>query len=49
MRTGLGMLGAALIADGVTTIDNAQVLEHTFGPVLGRLQAIQAKIALVEP
>lgn len=48
VRTGLGMLGAALIADRETTIDNAQALEHTFGGVLGRLQSIQAKITLVE-
>lgn len=49
VRTGLGMLGAALIADRETTIDNAQALEHTFGRVLGRLQGIQARITLVEP
>ncbi|MFN8378693.1 MAG: UDP-N-acetylglucosamine 1-carboxyvinyltransferase [Anaerolineae bacterium] len=49
VRTGLGMLGAALIADRETTIDNAQALEHTFGGVLSRLQGIQAKITLIEP
>jgi UDP-N-acetylglucosamine 1-carboxyvinyltransferase len=49
VRTGLGMLGAALIAERETTVDNAQALEHTFGGVLGRLQGIQARISLVEP
>ncbi|MBL8146157.1 MAG: UDP-N-acetylglucosamine 1-carboxyvinyltransferase [Anaerolineae bacterium] len=49
VRTGLGMLGAALAADRETTIDNAQALEHTFGGVLGRLQGIQARITPVEP
>jgi UDP-N-acetylglucosamine 1-carboxyvinyltransferase len=48
VRTGLGMLGAALVAEGQTIIDNAQALEHTFGGVLGRLQAIHAGITLVE-
>ncbi|HYO89946.1 MAG TPA: UDP-N-acetylglucosamine 1-carboxyvinyltransferase [Candidatus Limnocylindrales bacterium] len=48
VRTGLGMLGAALVADRETIIDNAQALEHTFGGVLGRLQAINAGITLVE-
>ncbi len=48
VRTGLGMLGAALVADRETIIDNAQALEHTFGGILGRLQAINAGITLVE-
>lgn len=49
VRTGLGILGAALVADRETIIDNAQALEHTFGGVIGRLQAINAGITLVEP
>jgi UDP-N-acetylglucosamine 1-carboxyvinyltransferase len=48
VRAGLGMLGAALVAEGKTIIDNAQALEHTFGGVLGRLQAIHAGITLVD-
>lgn len=49
VRTGLGMLGAALIASGETVIDNAQALEHTFGGVLDRLQGINARITVTEP
>ncbi len=49
VRTGLGMLGAALIASGETVIDNAQALEHTFGGVVGRLQGINARISVSEP
>ncbi|MDZ4771005.1 MAG: UDP-N-acetylglucosamine 1-carboxyvinyltransferase [Chloroflexota bacterium] len=44
IRAGLGMVAAALTADGVTQIDNAQVLSHTFGDVLGKLRALGARI-----
>jgi UDP-N-acetylglucosamine 1-carboxyvinyltransferase len=44
VRTGLGMLGAALSAEGESVIDNAQALEHTFGGVLPKLQALNARI-----
>jgi len=44
VRTGLGMLGAALIASGESVIDNAQVIGHSFEGVLGKLQALGAKI-----
>lgn len=44
VRAGLGMLGAALIAEGESTIDNAQVLGHFFEDVLTKLQALGACI-----
>lgn len=44
VRAGLGMLAAALVAGGISVIDNAQVLEHSFGAVIPRLQALGAKI-----
>ena len=44
VRTGLGMLGAALIADGTSTIDNAQVIERSFDGALRKLRALNAQI-----
>ena len=38
------MLGAALVAEGVSVIDNAQALERTFAGTLGQLQALGAGI-----
>ncbi len=46
VRAGLGMLAAALAADGESVIDNAQAIEHTFEGVLGKLQALNAKITI---
>lgn len=46
VRAGLGMLAAALVADGVSRIDNAQAIEHTFEGVLGKLQALNARITV---
>jgi UDP-N-acetylglucosamine 1-carboxyvinyltransferase len=46
VRTGLGLLAAALAAEGETVIDNAQALEHTFVGVLGKLQNVHAKITI---
>ncbi len=46
VRAGLGLLAAALIARGRSTIDNEQVLEHTFSGVLGKLQALGAQIQI---
>lgn len=46
VRAGLGMLTAALAAEGESVIDNAQVIEHTFAGVLGKLQALNAKITI---
>ncbi len=46
VRAGLGMLAAALTAEGESRIDNAQAIEHTFGGVLGKLQALNAKITV---
>lgn len=48
VRTGLGMLGAALSAEGESIIDNAQAIEHTFGGVLPKLQALNARIQIDE-
>jgi UDP-N-acetylglucosamine 1-carboxyvinyltransferase len=46
VRAGLGLLGAALIAKGPSTIDNAQVIEHSFGNVIHKLQALGAQIVV---
>ncbi|MCC6804126.1 MAG: UDP-N-acetylglucosamine 1-carboxyvinyltransferase [Anaerolineae bacterium] len=46
VRAGLGMLTAALAAEGESVIDNAQAIEHTFAGVLGKLQALNAKITI---
>ncbi|MEO8394888.1 MAG: UDP-N-acetylglucosamine 1-carboxyvinyltransferase, partial [Chloroflexota bacterium] len=46
VRAGLGMLAAALIAEGESVIDNAQAIEQSFAGVLGKLQAINAKISV---
>jgi UDP-N-acetylglucosamine 1-carboxyvinyltransferase len=45
VRTGLGILGAALIAEGESVIDNARVIERQFAGALTRLQALGAKIS----
>jgi UDP-N-acetylglucosamine 1-carboxyvinyltransferase len=44
IRTGLGMVAAALVAEGETVIDNAQVLEYTFAGVVEKLRSLQAQI-----
>ena len=44
IRTGLGMLSAALVAKGTSTIDNAQAIQHSFGDVIHKLQAAGAQI-----
>jgi len=46
VRTGLGMLGAALIAHGESVIDNAQVIERQFAGVLKKLQGLGAEITI---
>jgi UDP-N-acetylglucosamine 1-carboxyvinyltransferase len=46
VRTGLGMLGAALIAQGESVIDNAQALRWSFDGVVGKLQNLGAKIVV---
>jgi UDP-N-acetylglucosamine 1-carboxyvinyltransferase len=46
VRTGLGMLGAALVAEGESVIDNAQAVERTFEGVLSKLQALGAHITI---
>jgi UDP-N-acetylglucosamine 1-carboxyvinyltransferase len=47
VRAGLGLIAAALVADGVSTIDNAQAVEHTFAGALHKLQALNAGIEFV--
>ena len=44
VHTGLGMLGAALVAKGETVIDNAQALHSNFDGVAEKLQKLGAKI-----
>ena len=44
VRAGIGMLAAALVADGESVIDNAQSLEQTFAGVLDKLKALNAHI-----
>src|SRR5690606_13049892 len=44
VRAGLGMLAAALVAEGTSTIDNAQAIEQNFAGVIGKLQALGAQI-----
>jgi UDP-N-acetylglucosamine 1-carboxyvinyltransferase len=46
IRTGLGMLSAALVAEGESTIDNAETISRTFGDVLSKLKAIGANIEI---
>jgi UDP-N-acetylglucosamine 1-carboxyvinyltransferase len=46
VRAGLGMLGAALVANGDSVIDNAQVLERQFAGVLKKLQGLGAQITI---
>lgn len=44
VRAGLGMLAAALVAEGETQIDNAQVPSHMLGDVLVKLSTLGARI-----
>jgi len=44
VRTGLGMLAAALVADGSSVIDNAGALEQTFAGVISKLKTLNAQI-----
>ncbi len=46
VRVGLGLLGAALVADGQSVIDNAQALHRGFDGVLHKLIALGAQIKL---
>lgn len=47
VRTGLGLLGTALCAEGETVIDGAEMFEWNFGDVLARLQAVGAQIRVL--
>ena len=46
VRAGLGMLGAALAAEGESVIDNAEVIERQFAGVFKKLQALGAQITV---
>ncbi|MCC6612104.1 MAG: UDP-N-acetylglucosamine 1-carboxyvinyltransferase [Anaerolineae bacterium] len=46
VRAGLGLLAAALIAEGTTVIDGAQAIEQTFADALSKIQALGAHISL---
>ncbi len=48
VRTGLGLLGAALCAAGETIIDGAELLDWNFAGVLPKLQALGARIRVLE-
>lgn len=48
VRAGLALLGAALIADGSSTIDNAEVMGINFDGVLAKLQGLGADITIEE-
>jgi UDP-N-acetylglucosamine 1-carboxyvinyltransferase len=47
VRSGLGLLGAALCAEGETIIDGAEMYEWNFGNVLSRLQSVGAQIRVL--
>lgn len=46
VRTGLGMLTAALVAKGESVIDNAEVLRSNFDGVVGKLKQLGAQIEI---
>lgn len=46
VRAGLALLAAALVGDGTSTIDNAQAVAKSFDGVIGKLQALGAKIVV---
>lgn len=48
VRVGLALLGAALCAEGESTIDSAQLIDRTFERVIEKLTTIGAKIEAVQ-
>lgn len=46
VRTGLALLGAALVAEGVSVIDDAQVINRTFHNAVGKLVRLGAAIQI---
>jgi UDP-N-acetylglucosamine 1-carboxyvinyltransferase len=46
VRVGLALLGAAMIADGVSVIDNAQAITRSFGDIFSKLTALGARITI---
>lgn len=49
VRTGLGLLGAALCSESSVTIDSAEVLNRSFENVIGKLVDLHANIEVVQP
>ncbi len=47
VRAGLGLIAAALAAEGVSIIDNAQAVEYIFAGALQKLQALNAAVEIV--
>lgn len=47
MRTGLGLLAAALAAEGISEIDNAQAIDRWFVGALDKLKQLNARITIV--
>jgi UDP-N-acetylglucosamine 1-carboxyvinyltransferase len=48
IRTGLGLLGAALCAEGETIMDGAEMLDWNFDGLLPRLEALGARFRVIE-
>lgn len=48
IRTGLGLVGAALCAEGETIIDGAEMLDWNFDGVLARLANLGARVRVLE-
>ncbi|MCL4250266.1 MAG: UDP-N-acetylglucosamine 1-carboxyvinyltransferase [Anaerolineae bacterium] len=46
VRAGLGLLAAALLAEGESVIDGAQAIEHTFAGALSKIRALGAHITV---
>jgi UDP-N-acetylglucosamine enolpyruvyl transferase len=46
MRTGFGLLAAALVAEGTSEIDNAQAIDRWFVGALEKLKQLNAHITL---
>ena len=44
VRAGLGLLAAAMTAEGISVIDNAEAIERTFANAISKLQGVQARI-----
>ncbi len=49
VRTGLALLGAALVSDRCVTIDSAELIDRTFENVVSKLVSLGAQIEVVNP